>query len=84
MGMIFRYKDMRAESFQDVWPSVNTATAIRSAHDLLKSGKMPAHYAPDFSLYKVADEDPITGRVEALHDPKHIIDLVEIEVNDGE
>lgn len=86
MALLFRYKDHRAEMFQEVFTSVNVATALRSAADLLKNGSMPAHYAADFSLYQVAEEDPASGRVLPLDDPKHIIDLVDLlpEVNHGE
>ena len=81
---MFRFKDHKAEMFQDPWMSVNEATAIRNAQDLLREGTMPSAYAADFSLYLVAEDDPLSGRVLPLDDPKHVIDLVELlETTDG-
>lgn len=79
MSQLFRYKDLRAQAFQDPWPSVNVATALRAAKDLLTNGTMPSHYAEDFELWLVGQFDT-EGPVEGLP-PKQIINLKEL-VND--
>lgn len=74
----FRFRDHKAEMFQDVWMSVNEATAFRNVQDLLRAGTMPRAYAADFSLWIVGEDDPLSGRVLPYDAPKHLIDVVEL------
>lgn len=77
MAGLFRYRDLKAQCFEPVWQSVNSATAIRETQDHIEAGRISRTYASDYALYQVAEEDNVTGRVTPC-EPKHILDLTEL------
>lgn len=77
MAGLFRYRDMKAQAYEPVWQSVNSATAIRESQAHLEAGRISPTYASDYALFQVGEEDPVTGRIESM-EPKHILDLVEL------
>lgn len=81
---LFTYRDLRAESAQNPFPSINGSTAIRETREHIEAGRLTPTYASDFALYQIASYDPETMRV-TPNDPKHIIDVIEIvkDINDN-
>jgi len=78
----FTLKDMKAGAFNRPFSSVNAATAIREIEHSVQDGQNP--FIEDMALYQTGTFDPETGRTEGLPEPKHILDLKDLVVEEND
>lgn len=83
MLKIYSIRDSKGEMFNTPFFQKTHGEAERSFRNVVKDERsLPSQYPEDFDLYYLGEFDDVTGQIQALDTPLHVIKAVQVKIQD--